>query len=77
MIDQAKITAAAEATAQTVDLVQDASSGIIGGHFLNGYGIFADPSAERAKIRDAISRLTRAEKLMAETKWPTPEDYGE
>ena len=45
------------------------------GRVVNGYGVYADPAAQRAALRVAVSILEAALKLLEDTEWPSVADY--
>jgi hypothetical protein len=44
---------------------------------VNSLGIFTHPSNQRAELAAAREAIDRAERIMEETDWPSPEDYTE
>jgi hypothetical protein len=71
-----KIRAAATATDRVGDEIVKAIEILgSGGSKVNAFGIYADPLRLRAALAAAHEVIERAERIMEETDWPTPDDY--
>jgi hypothetical protein len=43
----------------------------------NGAGVFCDISRLKGALSEAAAEIARAQKIMAETQWPSDRDYDE
>ncbi|MFJ7440837.1 hypothetical protein ACIQW5_24655 [Methylorubrum thiocyanatum] len=67
---------AISATDKAGDLAQEAADSLaifVTGH-LNGFGLFADPSSQRAHLAKAVRAAAEALAVMDTVRWPTAEE---
>jgi hypothetical protein len=73
---QERIRAAATASDETDAAIDWARTALKHYRRRNAEGVYSHPHALRMHLVEAHEAIQRAEKIVAETIWPTDEDYG-
>lgn len=76
MFEDRKIEAAVAATDRAGELARDAADCLeaFGAGLLNGFGLYADPSSQRAYLAKAVRTATEVLAAVDAIRCPTPEE---